>query len=235
MPKGKSLYKIRGSMPDPTHFFTFSLKKELEKNNMGSDTVFTLLQPDQYKYARKEISNYRSPDLKTLVKYTNESSINLYAESILRTLGLKEFRDGSDSAGIAALKKQLFSLGFDESTFTLDDGSGLSTKNQVSADLLSRFLVQFLKSKDRALVKEIIPSVGERGTVKRLLVNSEAKGKIWAKSGSMNNVLSYTGYCETESGRFIAFSIILNTHDAQGKHPRRAELEKILEAIYKFC
>ena len=147
------------------------------------------------------------------------------------TIGLKEFRDGSDSAGIAALKKQLFSLGFDESTFTLDDGSGLSTKNQVSADLLSRFLVQFLKSKDRALVKEIIPSVGERGTVKRLLVNSEAKGKIWAKSGSMNNVLSYTGYCETESGRFI----ILNTHDAQGKHPRRAELEKILEAIYKFC
>ena len=235
LPKGKSLYKIRGSMPDPTHFFTFSLKKELEKNNMGSDTVFTLLQPDQYKYARKEISNYRSPDLKTLVKYTNESSINLYAESILRTLGLKEFRDGSDSAGIAALKKQLFSIGFDESTFTLDDGSGLSTKNQVSADLLSRFLVQFLKSKDRALVKEIIPSVGERGTVKRLLVNSEAKGKIWAKSGSMNNVLSYTGYCETESGRFIAFSIILNTHDAQGKHPRRAELEKILEAIYKFC
>ena len=59
LPKGKSLYKIRGSMPDPPHFFTFSLKKELEKNNMGSDTVFTLLQPDQYKNARKEISNYR--------------------------------------------------------------------------------------------------------------------------------------------------------------------------------
>lgn len=235
LPKGKSLFKIKGSMPDPPHFFTFNLWKELEKYRMGGDTIFTQLEPDQYKCNRKPISHYQSPDLKTLVKHTNESSINLYAESILRTIGIKEFQNGSDSAGIAAINKQLFSLGCGDIFFKLDDGSGLSEKNQVSPDLMSLFLVGFLKRNDKELVKEIIPSVGERGTVKRLLANSDAKGKIWAKSGSLNNVLSYTGYCETSAGKFIAFSIICNTHKSGGKRVKRAELEKILEAIYRFC
>lgn len=235
LPKGKTLFKIKGSMPDPTHFFTNSLKKELEKNLMGSDTIHTLLDQDQKKSKRKVIAQYESPDLMTLVKHTNESSINLYAESILRTIGLKEFNIGSDSAGIAAVKKRLFSLDLDESSYNLDDGSGLSTKNQVSPDILSRFLISFVRNRDRNIVKDVIPAVGERGTVRRLLSNSDAKGKIWAKSGSMNDVLSYTGYCETMSGRFIAFSIILNTHESQGKYPKRSELEKLLEAIYRFC
>ena len=83
-------------------------------------------------------------------------------------------------------------------------------------------------------IPNLMPTVGERGTVKNLLAQSPAKGKMWAKSGSMDKTLAYAGYCRTASGKLVAFSVMLNGSVARTMKENKIELEEILDAIYRF-
>lgn len=234
IPQGKNLFKIKGSLPDPPLFFAYRVLKALEQCKIGGYTFKTMFRDDGTKKMRKEISLYESPDLKTIVRYTNEVSINLYAESILKTLGAIKLNNGSGSGGIDIIKKYIKNKGLDATPLIMEDGSGLSTRNLITPDLMSNFLSEYLQNIDFNVLKEILPAAGERGTVRQLLTGSPAKGKVWLKSGSMDKILTYAGYCETASGKIVSFSVFLNNSIFAKKYQNKAELEKILDAIYRF-
>ena len=54
---------------------------------------------------------------------------------------------------------------------------------------------------------------------------------MFGKSGSMERIRSYTGYIETQSGRTIAFSVIINNYTGKSR-PVVREIEKIFSSIY---
>lgn len=234
IPQGKELYKIKGSLPDPPLFFAYSLLTEMEKRKMGGHNCRTQYRPVKNQKNRRLISEYRSPDLKTIIQFTNDLSINIYAESILKTLGKVIRNNGSGSDGIAVIKSNLKQHGLDTEPFNIEDGSGLSARNLMSPDLMAGFLAASAKGKDLKLIRELIPPAGERGTVRHLLAGSRAKGRLWVKSGSMDNILTYAGYCQAASGKFVAFAVFLNGSTAEKADKNKVELEKILEAIYRF-
>ncbi len=234
IPKGKNLFVVKGAIPDPPLYFSYRVLEELEKNGMGGRDFKTQYRIDSKKSSRKQIVSYFSAPLDQLIKLANDRSINIYCESILKTIGLNRRNAGSDAEGIAVIKDLLQSRNLDVKALHMEDGSGLSSRNLVSPDFLTSFLCNYLKDKNINDITSLMARVGVEGTVKSILANSPAKGNMWIKSGSMDKILTYSGYCKAASGKYVAFSVFLNASTAKKKNENKIEIEKILDAIYRF-
>ena len=92
----------------------------------------------------------------------------------------------------------------------LHDGSGLSRLNRISANHFISLLTYIYNSNNFEDFYNTLPIAGQSGTIKWLCKKGSGKGRIHAKSGTLNNVKSYAGYIESKSGRFIAFSFTVN-------------------------
>ncbi len=107
------------------------------------------------------------------------------------------------------------------------DGSGLSRYNLFSPNNFI-FLLDKMKNEfgiDR--LKAILPTAGQ-GTLKGYYEN--AKGFIYAKTGSMSNNVSLSGYLYTKKNKMLLFSVHINGFTGTGKSGRRA-IEKMLLQI----
>ena len=85
-------------------------------------------------------------------------------------------------------------LGFPADTFSVDDGSGLSRKNRVSARLLVA-VVRDLYSQPE-LRTDFLCSLavsGVDGTLARRLWGEETLGRVMAKTGTLSGVSSLSG------------------------------------------
>lgn len=233
VPQGKSPFKVKGSIPDPPSFFGYKLLKYLEKRDMGGWNLKSQYHPLRKKNTRTFITEYLSPKLSEIVRYANDFSINLYAESILKILGFEQRKSGSGADGIAVIEKYLTSKSLDTKSCIMADGCGLSARNGITPDFLTSFLCQQASNKTFDQLSEIIPPVGKRGTVRSLLQGTKFQHKFIVKSGSMDRVLTYAGYCKTMSGKFVAFSVLLNDSEFSKSQENRIKLEKILESMYK--
>ena len=161
-----------------------------------------------------EIGATWSPTLDRIVYQTNHASNNLYAETLLRTLG-KQMRNSScyDSSRVALLDI-LKSLNIKTSSgLKIQDGSGLSRQNYVSADFFCRFLDAMMASGSFEAYAESLPSPGFEGSLQYNMKSYPAslRERIKVKSGSMNGVRCYSGYIIPEDGardEVIIFSIL---------------------------
>jgi D-alanyl-D-alanine carboxypeptidase/D-alanyl-D-alanine-endopeptidase (penicillin-binding protein 4) len=234
IPRGKGLYRLKGSLPDPPGLFAYKVWEALGERDMGGYNATTMASRFVPKERRKLISHYCSPSMSEIVRHTNEMSINIYAESILKTIGWARHKDGAEKTAIQAIEAFIGEQGLDTMQLSMYDGSGLSRKNKVTPDFMAQFLKSMAFQKNEEYLSCFLPTAGENGTVRNLLKNSPAKGNVWVKSGSMRNILSYSGYCRTASGRLVSFSVILNNQRSRRSVSFKPELEKIIDAIYRF-
>ena len=165
-----------------------------------------------------------SPELSRIVFETNHASNNVFAETLMRSIGKR--RTGSacyDSAYVAmdaALKALKVNTG---KGFQMQDGSGLSRQNFVSADFICRFLEAMIDSPVFEEFAASLPSPGKDGTMFYNMKSYPAsmKNRILVKSGSMNGVRCYSGYIlpsgcslkemsEEDNDNIIVFSIMTN-------------------------
>jgi D-alanyl-D-alanine carboxypeptidase/D-alanyl-D-alanine-endopeptidase (penicillin-binding protein 4) len=163
-----------------------------------------------------------SPTLDRIAFETNHASNNLFAETLLRTLG-KELRQSAcyDSSYVA-LDAVLKELSVDISRgVKVQDGSGLSRQNYVSADFFCRFLDAMMDSPSYDSFLASLPSPGGNGTLQYNMKGQPLalRERIKVKSGSMNGVRCYTGYIlpsadgslpEEIRSKTIVFSILTN-------------------------
>lgn len=222
LPVGARTFRIKGAIPDSPKFLADLVSQALDKkeiSNNGSDVEF------DKKIKLEEIINLPSPPLKELVKSANLESINLYCESFLVTLG-----EGSRSRGIKNAKLFLHNNGIDTSDIYIEDGSGLSVWNNISpADFTT--LLSKLHDKYGSRLGQFFPEAGKSGTLSYMFKNMQAYGKLWAKTGSMQQVMNYAGFTKAKSGRWLFFSIIANRHQVSNRRIRSIH-EQIMNTIY---
>jgi len=115
----------------------------------------------------------------------------------------------------------------------LEDGSGLSVRNNISPHGLASFLQKMTSKKDRSELCDLLAVGGRNGTVAGLFKGSKAAGRVYLKSGSMNRVMTYTGYIHCKSGKWVSFAVMANGFDAEPKVIRK-KLERIMINIYKY-
>jgi D-alanyl-D-alanine carboxypeptidase/D-alanyl-D-alanine-endopeptidase (penicillin-binding protein 4) len=159
----------------------------------------------------------------------NKNSLGLAAEALLKTIAAESNpskRNGSWSKGREMISKYLSELGIDSSQFYIDDGSGLSEQNKLSANALTKVLLNIYKSENWQLYKDSLAVGGVDGTISDYFKGKKYKGKIFGKTGYISSVKSFSGVCSTEQGDYI-FSILAN--NANGK--TRDAINDIAQAI----
>ncbi|HKP36873.1 MAG TPA: D-alanyl-D-alanine carboxypeptidase/D-alanyl-D-alanine-endopeptidase [Pyrinomonadaceae bacterium] len=196
-----------------------------------------------------EIASLQSPPFSIIAGHTLKPSQNQYTELILRTLG-RSGPDGSgesrplsgdiqvarddEEAGLEAVRSFLRAAGVGESDVALNDGSGLSRNDLISADTTVKLLTFMTKHKYFAQFREALPIAGVDGTLRNRMRGTAAEGNVRAKTGSLSSVASLGGYVTTASGERLVFSMMLNNYpDAAAV--RRDSVDAIAVLLASFA
>jgi D-alanyl-D-alanine carboxypeptidase/D-alanyl-D-alanine-endopeptidase (penicillin-binding protein 4) len=164
------------------------------------------------------------------ITVTNKTSQNLHAELLLRLLGKLCGSEGSFEQGARVVRQFLVDAGIDDNDFFLYDGSGMSPADQMAPRALTRLLAYASLQPWGAEWKQSLPVAGVDGTLDNRFKDSPLKGRMWAKTGTHDEVNSLSGYVNADSGRTIAFSIMVNGH-RPGSEAEREAIDRIAEAI----
>lgn len=160
----------------------------------------------------------------------NKTSQNLHAELLLRLLGKLESADGSFEEGTRVVRQFLVNAGIEDQDFFLFDGSGMSPEDQIAPRAFTRLLVYAAKQPWGQAWRATFPIAGVDGTLEGRFTNSPLKGKMWAKTGTLNEVTALSGYMQAASGQTVAFSILINGR-RPGSNAEAQAIDNIAEAI----
>ncbi|HEV8232792.1 MAG TPA: D-alanyl-D-alanine carboxypeptidase/D-alanyl-D-alanine-endopeptidase [Thermoanaerobaculia bacterium] len=150
-------------------------------------------------------------DLMPTIEVCNRRSQGFYAEQIFKTISAEKSGQGSWAGSVALAKQFLAGLGLDPTRFQLRDGSGLSPGNRAAAADLVRFLRAMERHPQGELWRSTLAVSGEKeGTLRHRLKDALTRGRVLAKTGSLERVSTLAGYARAESGRTYVFAILLN-------------------------
>jgi D-alanyl-D-alanine carboxypeptidase/D-alanyl-D-alanine-endopeptidase (penicillin-binding protein 4) len=228
------------TITEPTRYFTHVLRAVLlqEGISVGGSGVDVDEMPIDPHYAAdsvRQVGTYRSPPLRQIVRTTNHESQNLYAEQLLRTLAIvnrpdttsEELTVGSADLGGLAARMELAEIGVDTSRVRLVDGSGLSRKNYLSPQAMTRLLKTMWVDAEPSVKSsfyESLPVGGTEGTLEyRYQDGAAARNNVQAKTGTLTGVSALSGYVQTGQGTPLSFVIFCNHHMAETDAVRAAQ------------
>jgi len=179
---------------------------------------------------RKVLATRESIPLAEDITLTNKISQNLHAELLLRLLGKTFGSDGSFAQGSRVVRQFLLDAGVNDADFFLYDGSGMSADDRVAPRAYAQLLSYASRMSWGADWRNSLPVAGVDGTLSGRFRNSPLKGKLWAKTGTLNETNCLSGYLTTASGKTLAFSIMVNGH-RPGSDAELQAIDRIAEAI----
>jgi serine-type D-Ala-D-Ala carboxypeptidase/endopeptidase (penicillin-binding protein 4) len=106
----------------------------------------------------------------------------------------------------------------------------MSSNDRIAPRALARLLVYAAQQKWGAEWRASLPIGGVDGTLGGRFHDASIKGRVDAKTGTLDEVNALSGYVTADSGKTIVFSIIVNGHrpdDSAGVHA----MDRIVEAI----
>ena len=227
---GSTGLELRGSVPlgsgpiihtasvdNPTLFFVTALRHFLMAR--GIEVRGAAVDIDDVNNAPSRdkgivLVSYRSPPLANLAMRLMKESKNLYAETLLKTMGAAAGTPTAE-AGRAATRSTLEGWGVPLAGLIQVDGSGLSRYNFVTPETLVTILTLVDRGERlRAPFEAALPIAGRDGTLAGRMLGTAAEGNARVKTGSMANVRSASGYVRTADGEAVVFSIMANNFDA---------------------
>jgi len=212
----------------PAAFFGFLLAENLAKagiNTRGQFIEKTLDDDSNFKL----LAEYTTSIADCLAR-CNKNSLGLAAEAMLKTIAADsnpDRKNGSWNKGRELIGEYLLGLGIDKSQYYIDDGSGLSRQNELSAYAVTTVLLNTYKSENWQLYRDSLAVGGEDGTIARYFKEEEYKGKILGKTGYISGVRALSGICSTAAGDYI-FSILANNTNSK----TRKAINDIAKAIF---
>lgn len=186
----------------------------------------------------KELYQHFSQPLSLILKELNIYSNNFTAEQIVKTIAAERFgTPGSHAEGLRLIQEFLRIHGVNLQGIVFADGSGLSRKNRLTTKAVTDLLKNMYSRFD--IGPDFIAALHIMGTknfspdhVSRRLTRSPARGKIRAKTGTLNGVSTLAGYVESQSGKVFGYAVFLNNNRCGAWKADQIE-DHIVNAIYK--
>jgi D-alanyl-D-alanine carboxypeptidase/D-alanyl-D-alanine-endopeptidase (penicillin-binding protein 4) len=172
-----------------------------------------------------------SAALAEIVRDTNKLSNNVMARHLYLTLGAESA--GPPATGdkaAAAVRAWLARKGIAAPELVLENGSGLSRAERISAGSLASLLQAAWRS---AVMPEFIaslPVAAVDGTMRRRLVGSGVAGQAHVKTGLLSDVRAMAGYVLDRSGRRHVVVMIVNH---PGAHESQPAMDALLRWVYE--
>lgn len=235
IPMNQSSFLVKGSLPDPELQCAYEFDKLLRAQGIETGEApsgvreMEITSSDASYSSRTLLATHQGETLSEIVKETNFRSVNLFAEHMVSLIGYEKTGNGSTSSGLSVLENHWKSK-FDADGLHLNDGSGLSRSNAISAAHFVGMLKTMHSSKQGTVFKSSLPVAGESGTMRNVCKGQAGHGRISAKSGSLTRVASYSGYARSSSGKQLAFAIIVNNFDGSYS-TLRSRMSTLMNAI----
>jgi len=161
-----------------------------------------------------------------LVADINKLSNNPMSRTVFLGLSAQTGGAGTREDASQKVSQWLLRRGLHFPEMVLDNGSGLSRHERISARHMTALLLDGLQGPGASRWVETLPAAGLEGTLRRRLKDVGVRGKAWVKTGTLDEVRAYAGYVQAKSGRLIAFSAFVN-------HPQarlaRVPLDQLVE------
>lgn len=175
----------------------------------------------------------QSPDLVEVIRDINKYSNNTMAKQLFLSLGA-QFRTSADKDdGMAAqrvIRNWLARKGITASHLVMENGSGLSRAERISAREMAALLQAAWRSPYAAEFRSSLPLVAMDGTMRKRLRRTPLAGEAHIKTGTLNNVRAIAGYSRDSNGQDWAVVAILNDPKPWGAS---AILDQVLLDTYK--
>jgi D-alanyl-D-alanine carboxypeptidase/D-alanyl-D-alanine-endopeptidase (penicillin-binding protein 4) len=156
-----------------------------------------------------------SAPLSDVIRDINKFSNNVMARQLLLTLAAAfEPLPASTERGVQVIKNWLKRKNIDAQEVTVENGSGLSRAERVSAQTLGRMLVAAFHSPVMPEFISSLPLAGHDGTMRRRLTEHGVAGNAHIKTGSLADVRAIAGYVLAASGKRYALAFIINHPNA---------------------
>lgn len=162
-----------------------------------------------------ELGAVRSATVAQQTQYMLAESDNYVAEVLGRMTAAKLGLPASNTGAISAVEQAVMDLGLNVDGLTMTDVCGLAVGNSISpqkfVELLRLMLVD--PGSDAASALPGLPIAGLSGSLTQRYTsggNVSGAGLVRAKTGSLNEVTSLSGYVVNTEGRMLVFSILGN-------------------------
>lgn len=151
-----------------------------------------------------------SPPLSDILPIFLKPSQNQIGEMLFKTLGLERGTPGTADAARHVIEAQLKAWGARDDGYVVRDGSGLSRYDYVSPETIVHVLDAMRRDRNFPLYYQSLPIAGVDGTIQDRMRGTPAENNVHAKTGSVAQARSLSGYVRALDGDTLMFSILAN-------------------------
>lgn len=195
------------SISDPALWSGYQLKSFLLQRGIQVTGQVKLGRAPQL---AKVLGQSESKPLALMITDMNKFSNNYVAEMLTKLLATQSGEVGSIENGVKQIEKFIKQQDLSASQMKVDNPSGLTRSNTISAQALWQLLFNsMINLKLNGDTLASLPLAGADGTLKNRFKNSSAKYAVRAKTGYINEVVSLAGYYAGANGP-VPFAMIYN-------------------------
>ena len=175
-----------------------------------------------------KLASQRSPALSEIVRDINKFSNNVMARQLLLSIGAAaNGAQATPERGARAVQQLFAGKGLLMPQLVIDNGSGLSRIERVSARDLGQMLLTAFRSPVMPEFIASMPLVGVDGTMYRRLTNTPVVGQAHIKTGLLSGTRAMAGYVLDAKGRRIVTIMLIN-------HPNSHNANAVQDALLRW-
>ena len=179
----------------------------------------------------KLIYVHESEPLSEVVRDINKFSNNVMARQLFLTIGAERGTPpGRADEAARVIRQWVAAKKINAPELVLENGSGLSRVERISAQHLAALLQAAYRSPVMPEFMSSLPIVAADGTMRKRLVGGPVAGSAHIKTGLLNDARTIAGYVLDRQGRRQVVVMMVN-------HPRAPEadvaMDALLEAVYR--
>ena len=165
--------------------------------------------------------------LRWMLAHSDNTLADQYCRFAARAAGSPSTYEGATDT----VRQALTQAGVPTDGLTLEDCSGLSSNDKISANTLVGVLkASYAGQGTGADTMRLLPWAGLVGTLSQRMTEAPAAGNVQAKTGSLQEVTSLSGSVLTQSGRVLLVSIG-HDHVTEGAYATRGRLDAFEEGL----
>lgn len=212
----------------PRRYFILRLEEILRNQKIAYYGDFNRLKLPKNTEVIAEVKHPLSCAVDDILKRSN----NMVAETVFKIAGGNYAKEtGSSTAAIDMFNNYYKNLGINTDNLKIVDGSGVSKNNLITSDFMTEVLLKTAKGKNFNEFKNAMAKPGEGTLTDRMLY---FKDNLSAKTGTLTNISSITGYLTAKSGKTYAFCIIINDPKSKSADKKAFEEYLLREAYSKL-
>ena len=172
-----------------------------------------------------------SPSLADVVRDINKFSNNVMARELFLSLAAETLKAPANlERGQRVIQGFYASKGIAMPEFVIENGSGLSRRERISARSMARVLQAAWASPVMPELMSSLPLVGYDGTMKKRLNLRSVAGRAHIKTGSLSEVRAVAGYVLAASGKRYVVVAFVNHPNAAAAQPAQ---DALLQWVYE--